>query len=1247
MKQHLLDLHKGDLHRLSDDQLANCGIILCRQCEEFICDDEEKLKKHQEKVHVQRRSTTNKDIVTKHLFSEVSTFHRNHWDEGLSFLSNTTFSQATFRQSLITKISFGLEQNVLRAYYDVLTCCVEAHKSASNAKLSKTEDFDPTPIWILPFVFERLVLAPNPNKNPNPENGETINQLVKERIRLFRSGKIQQLYEESNAITSRTPAEQAARPVSKLNSAQIAADLDNFKSANARATKETPVALIDDDNIQTCYNLHPKSLNLNLYRPRRSTRTTLTNRKSITISPSDIKDIFSNLKRGKASGNELDSLDIFIKLLATNNRQQNDKQPVSYKLDTIAAFFTIIANGTVPPKIKKILRTTYMVAFHKDINDKNKLRPLGIPSAIRRITAVAILHKYKGDFATHLLPFNYAFGVNGGIDVITSTMRLAVEKYMKDDKSVDGNLPSRALVSLDIRNMFNAISREKMRELIFIHFPTLEPFADCLYDDFGQTIIKRSDGTFESIPVQEGFSQGCPASPVFAALVLNRILQKVQADMLQKVKRRVNNNDIGDDGRGGVPIIMTYVDDVNALIPLEDVEDFLELFNKYGIPLGAIMNTEKTRIMTTTTGIKLTDRLCNSVSNDTRLVGQSLKRAISKFSNSTKDGIKSPYEEVHGLRVLGVPIGSHKYCNDFVLKLMERALTSSRAIATSLDSKQTIMQLFKTCTVHKMTHLFASDVVNNDMIEMPETWNVWQSDMTDKFTDMIEEMISDITSRQSIPRHSRLIATMSVSSGGLGLQHPIDSAIPTFILQTKRILQYMTQGVWVSDTLPLVPLPPHITSLFTDWKSSNAHTFQIFRKYYPSIADVCVSDEFEGDKNEFFLNKSGINTCRERISKEAGLRTKIILKREFRDDMDSLIQLEDLLDPKMSMSLLDMTRLDANNRRKNDDFTTMLKRKLRLELWMEDMICYCKKRMDKFGDHVLSCRSHCKIAMSGKVRDGIIKLLQPICKTVKLIDSDGMITRETPRIIPGLQNRRPFDLSINFDHMLNDHAWRCTLSRLGFDVVFVPTKNKNVSSISTDVARSNEYKLRLREGERGKFQREGASCKDSMVTMSGDDIIGSIIKNSMALVPIAVTAHGRLGSLFERFLYGTDPLPPPDFMDDRPNAAAAWRIATSPTVPSGVLKRADDLWRSHNPNRFYGNSYKATTPSMWFNKQLGLRISTAVSAHLIRAHNKNKSAKPVHVTIDNLHTDDSTTSASAPTHTIPISPTGRLPTDSH
>jgi hypothetical protein len=63
--------------------------------------------------------------------------------------------------------------------------------------------------------------------------------------------------------------------------------------------------------------------------------------------------------------------------------------------------------------------------------------------------------------------------------MVIRTMQLGVEKYISDRES-SGRLPSRALVSLDIVNMFNAISRERLREIIAADFPSLEGFADML-----------------------------------------------------------------------------------------------------------------------------------------------------------------------------------------------------------------------------------------------------------------------------------------------------------------------------------------------------------------------------------------------------------------------------------------------------------------------------------------------------------------------------------------------------------------------------------------------------------------------------------------------------------------------------------------------------------------------------------------------------------------------------------------------
>jgi len=118
--------------------------------------------------------------------------------------------------------------------------------------------------------------------------------------------------------------------------------------------------------------------------------------------------------------------------------------------------------------------------LEKDPDDKTKLRPLGVPSAIRRIAAATVLSEYSSVIAENLLPFNFAVGVSGGCDVIVKTMQLGVDKYNTEPEQCN-NLPTRALASLDLVNMFNAISREELREIVANDFPALEGFADMLY----------------------------------------------------------------------------------------------------------------------------------------------------------------------------------------------------------------------------------------------------------------------------------------------------------------------------------------------------------------------------------------------------------------------------------------------------------------------------------------------------------------------------------------------------------------------------------------------------------------------------------------------------------------------------------------------------------------------------------------------------------------------------------------------
>ena len=207
--------------------------------------------------------------------------------------------------------------------------------------------------------------------------------------------------------------------------------------------------------------------------------------------------------------------------------------------------------------------------------------------------------------------------------------------------------------------MCNAISRHKLREIVRADSPCLENSVDSLYAQPGKTCVKLDDGEWEEIPVCEGFSQGCPLSPILAAIVLNFILKKVDAILGARAATRNKPN--SDDKLGGLALILAYVDDANFLVPLEDVKPLLDAFKEVAEPLGCDMNTEKTRIFTTTTGESILPALTLKRANPT--THASLSSAIQTYSRENIDRssnknfpceLTKPCEVTDGLRVLWV-----------------------------------------------------------------------------------------------------------------------------------------------------------------------------------------------------------------------------------------------------------------------------------------------------------------------------------------------------------------------------------------------------------------------------------------------------------------------------------------------------------------------------------------------------------------------------------------------------------------
>eukprot|EP00978_Attheya_sp_CCMP212_P027579 scaffold92723_cov77-Attheya_sp.AAC.1 len=104
---------------------------------------------------------------------------------------------------------------------------------------------------------------------------------------------------------------------------------------------------------------------------------------------------------------------------------------------------------------------------------------------------------------------------------------------------------------------------------------------------------------------------------------------------------------------------MAFVDDVGTVIPLEDVANYCKWFQQECKRLGADVNTTKTRILTSTTGISPIPALQLTRPD----IAASLTHAIADYS---QDDEGNPLEVITGLGYLGFPVGDHTYGSSFL-----------------------------------------------------------------------------------------------------------------------------------------------------------------------------------------------------------------------------------------------------------------------------------------------------------------------------------------------------------------------------------------------------------------------------------------------------------------------------------------------------------------------------------------------------------------------------------------------------
>lgn len=1138
---------------------------------------------------------------TTEIFESINADHRiNNWAAGSNFiLSNYNSDPPHFRSTWRRFLDGNNKKRFNKLMATIIKMIV--HSTPTN----QSDIF-----WWLLFHIDMLILAPTPK---NERNDLTAKQLISQRLRDLQCGNIEDLV--ANTTFNSNWNATSPRPDTRIGdtSAQIAADEDNYRTAISRACTFNKIATIDKTNKKTVLGLYPEPVPTNTNR-----RTThLPNNQTLHL-PGNICATIRTAGKHKGTGVLADSIDSFISLVRTNDQDTNNY---------IQQLFNSIYQGNIPKAARHFFSDTYLFCLHKDPNDNNKLRPIGIPSAIRRIIASHIAKKWKDRFALHLLPYNYAVGIPNGMDFIIKTMQLSIEKFIEQPQQRQ-ETPSRAAIFVDLTNMFNAVSRDELFDIIKSDFPELLPLTSLLYEDHGTVKYKWKNKKWKQLSMKEGVNQGCPLSPIFATLVLHRVLKPLDAQLRQRATDRLLNGDTGDDGFGSLAHLFAFMDDISSTVHHQDIKFFCSEIEKLGSPRGCFINPHKTRILTSCSGASILPSL-SATNHD---LAMEVSNTIAKYSNQQNhDGTTTPIELTDGFRLLGTPIGSATFARKYFDEQLEITNEEASKLTSRIIDHQTRLKLFSQCTVNKLPHLLDADIMHNHTTEFDnEQWYNWNGHLTRGIDSITQDFFAQLLNMQDtdeLPTYSTLLTHLNINRGGLGIINASNRAAPDFVINMMTCRRRSTQGFQMNKDITPITLHVSITNLYN--LSSNEHSTCLSRYHQllPYISSICSGPTCPPENRiSHFESSISQHSARSRIKQFCGhlMTNQLYSTMQHEAPMHTHL-LPSILSPLTAYPLIGMNRSNASNRLDNWSFDIAIKRKLRLPIFDQNNCptCKCGRSHDPFGDHMFNCRNISKKMAHNIIRDSWATALQPALATAGYIRTNTKLDLERKNLKISDISAQPFDISFDPDPATNNSTHTpCPYSTIGTDITVTHCPNKPTTPDSSGNAApffSANADKHLQTVERKKLMRANRKPdSEFLLGLPGEQTIGELINENMVLIPIALDPFARLGPMAQNFLNLTTQNLNYEFPPNKPNARTMFRRATTHPCPIGILKTADKMWKLNKTKQFFGNSYTSPTPSIYTIQQLGLGITKAFSTHI---RNATKSAYTTAIQSRQDHTE--------------------------
>ena len=331
-------------------------------------------------------------------------------------------------------------------------------------------------------------------------------------------------------------------------------------------------------------------------------------------------------------------------------------------------------------------------------------------------------------------------------------MQLAIKKYI-DNPQQSGCLPTCAAIFFNLTNQFNSVSHKEFKNVIATSFPELLPLVTLFYNQPNTVHYKWNDGSWRRLPMEEGTSQGCPLSPLFASFVVAQLLEPIDGLLQQRTAERLAAGDTGNDDQGGISHLLSFVDDISSCVYLPNLH-FLscEQVSSRGASVGCFVNPHKTRVLTSCNGTFILPTL----STHNPPLTHSLSTSSASFSttpyltNKTAPDI----ELTTGFRLLGQPVGSATFSSDFFACQIDDVKKNITSLLDNITDQQTRLRLFSQCIIQKLPHpLLSADILFHLPTDDPNPpWEEWNGPLTSNIGSLIKSFSAHSSPPQISPQ---------------------------------------------------------------------------------------------------------------------------------------------------------------------------------------------------------------------------------------------------------------------------------------------------------------------------------------------------------------------------------------------------------------------------------------------------------------------------------------------------------------